>query len=175
MKKFLVSAVIILGISLFCGIVIISIGFGSVITQLNQVAGPVVCGQQQLAVVQHTSSYEPGEESWSMTAYCIDPQTGDKQDVTTAVQLVAGTIYGLILFAIIIIAVVWLPILGRGRSAPKAGAAVSVSPAYQAAVTIRNSSEDVDEKLKKLKQLHDQALITDQEYEQKKAEILENI
>jgi hypothetical protein len=101
MKNRLYAVLAILGVSLFIGVVVISVGVGSVIPQLNQVAGPIVCGKSNLEVVQHVDRFRPGETYYSISAYCVDDTTGDKKDVTNLVQLVAGAIYSVIPFVVI--------------------------------------------------------------------------
>jgi hypothetical protein len=100
MKNTLYTILFILGVSLFCGIIVISIGFGSIFTQLNLVSEPVVCGSDNLDVVQHVNHYRPGETSWTISAYCVDSK-GVKKDVTGLVQVVTELIYSLIPLVII--------------------------------------------------------------------------
>ena len=82
MKNKIIPLLMVLGISMFCGIIVISIGIGSVITPLHQVAGSMICGNQQLNIEQYTYSYRPGEGSVTITAYCVENQTGVKRDIT---------------------------------------------------------------------------------------------
>jgi hypothetical protein len=174
MKGYAVLALIVLGISMFCGIIVIAVGFGSIFTPLNQIAGPVVCGSQQLQIVQRTYSYRPGQTNWDIMAYCVDPAAETKRDVTGAVQLVSGGIYGLILFVLLF---AWLARLvlttkdtGKPTRQSKARPQTNV-------VRTRNdeSSESIEARLKELKELRDADLITDQDFEDKKAELLREL
>jgi hypothetical protein len=95
---------IMLGISLFCGVVVVSGGLGGFFPQINQVAGPLVCGSAEMQVEQHVHSYRPGATSYTVSIYCIDPASGAKNDVTGQAQLIAGAIYSLILFLPLLLA-----------------------------------------------------------------------
>jgi hypothetical protein len=107
MKNKIIPLLMMFGISMFCGIVGISIGIGSVITPLYQVAVPMICGNQQLEINQNSYSYRPGEETVTITAYCVDNKTGVKRDVTNGLQVISGAIYGLIIFILAMIGLYW--------------------------------------------------------------------
>ncbi len=114
MKDKIIPVLMVLGLSMFCVIVVLAIGLGSWITPINRIAGPIVCGNQQLTIEQNNYRYLPGERTTIITAYCVDKQTGAKQDVTamltdvtTKIQLTSGTIYGLILFVLAMLFLNW--------------------------------------------------------------------
>jgi len=180
MKGTLVLGLILLGISLFCGNIGIAIGVGSIYTPINQVARPIVCGKQRLEIVQHRYSYRPGETTWSIDAYCIDDETGAKVERTALVHLVSGMFYGLVLF--VFFGFLWLltGVLQRLRG-EKPGLAASEQVKFNfdqpepAAAAPSVAAGSVDEKLRKLKQLREANLITEQDFEKKKSEILDNL
>jgi hypothetical protein len=97
MKSYIVIALVVLGISLFCGFVGIA-GLGSFFPPLNQVAKPIVCGSDVMQVEQHVYSYKPGSTSYTITVYCVDGTTGAKKDVTNQAQSIIGLISSAILF-----------------------------------------------------------------------------
>jgi hypothetical protein len=168
MKAYLIFALILIGISLFCGIVVISIGIGSLFPQINQIAKPIVCGSDVMEVKQHVYHYRPGETSWTINAYCVDSTTGVKKDVTGLVQLVAGMIYSVIpLITLIILSIIFRDKGDKTQneyvSSPGLG---SVQP-YE-----HTESNGMKEKLEKLKQLRESNLITEEDYQKKKDEIL---
>lgn len=170
MKNAIVTGLLGLGISFFCGYVIIAVGLGSVCTSLYKVAAPVICRHDQyLEVVQHRYSWRPGAVMWTATVYCVDPATGQKEDRTNLVKLVSGTIYGLGIFVLL------LPLMCRKTARPAAERAPGAPNREPAAATESAPVRSIDEKLAKLKQLHEASLITTPEYEQKKAEILREI
>lgn len=156
-----------LGVSFFCGYVIISIGLGAVWPSLYKVASPLVCrGGQRLEVAQHHYSWRPGTAMWTATIYVVDESTGKKKDRTDVVKLAAGAAYGLGIFVLL------LPKLCR-RTMPSASAqAHGIGPTAKAASV---SDRSAHEKLAELKKLRESDLITPEEYEQKKAEILKKM
>jgi hypothetical protein len=114
MKDKIIPILMVFGLSMFCGIVGISIGLGSLFIPLNQIAASMVCGGQRVKIEQHTRSYLPNEVFTSITAYCVNEQTGEQQDVTSAVediatklQITSGIIYGLIIFVLSMLFLNW--------------------------------------------------------------------
>lgn len=158
------------GVGFFCGYVIISVGLGSVCPSLYKVATPIVCrDNQSLEVVQHRHSWRPGTAMWTATVYRVDRATGKKEDRTSLVKLVSGAIYGLGIFVLL------LPRICRKTPRPAAELARGAPDNEPAASTESTPAASIDEKLAKLKQLHEDNLITTEDYERKKAEILKGI
>ncbi|MBI2441679.1 MAG: SHOCT domain-containing protein [Lentisphaerae bacterium] len=158
------------GMGFFCGYVIIAVGLGSVCPSLYKVASPIVCGDNQsLEVVQHRYSWRPGTAMWTAAVYRVDRATGNKEDRTSLVKLVSGAIYGLGIFALL------LPWICRKTVRPAAGGSPGAHDVEPSATTESTPAGSIDEKLAKLRQLHEDNLITTAEYEQKKAEILKGI
>jgi hypothetical protein len=99
---------VVLGVSVFCGLIMIAIAAGAVIPKvIDPVAGPVVCRNGVLEITQNTTSYRPGESDTWTTDTCVDPATGNQLDVSFQTTLAAGMIYSLILFGIIAIVIIW--------------------------------------------------------------------
>jgi hypothetical protein len=170
MKKAIVIGLFFLGISFFCGYVIIAVGIGSVYPPLYKVSTPIVCrSNQQLEVVQKRYSWRPGEAMWTATIYCVGPETNQKENCTGLAKLVAGAIYGLGIF------VLCLPLIWRAATRPIAERAASAPATERATAQGSAPARTIDEKLVGLKRLLDSNLITAEEYEQKKAEILKEI
>ena len=166
MKK----AIVFLCFSFFCGYVIIAVGIGSVYNPLYKVASPIVCGaNEQLEVVQNSYAWRPGETMVTARISCVDPENNNKKDRTGLAKLVSGAIYGLGIF------VLCLPLIWRKATRPVAEQTTGAPAPEQAATQGDDPARTIDEKLAKLKQLLDSNLITAEEYEQKKAEILEEI
>lgn len=170
MKNFMGKVVFGLGISFFFGYVIISVGLGSVCNSLYKVATPVICRDgQYLEVEQQRHSWRPGAVMWTATVHRVDPETGKKEDITTLAKLVSGAIYGLGIFVLL------LPKICR-KAPPPAAAQTPGAPGGQpAAATGSPPARAIDEKLAELKKLRESDLITAEDYEQKKAEILRGI
>ncbi len=167
MKNTMIAVLTIVGISLFCGVIVISIGIGSVFPQLEQVAGPIVCGSHELQIAQHIRHYRPGETNWTISAYCVDGSTGEKRDVTNLVQLVAGAIYSLIPL------VVMIGLAIRYRNIPLE--TTSPSEVATARTIGRKDSGSIEERLEKLKELRESNLINEEDYQKKKDEILNDL
>ncbi len=107
MKDKIIPILMVLGLSMFCGIIVIAIGIGSMFVSVNKIAAPLVCGNRQLRIDQQDYSYHPGERTITITSYCVDAQTGAEQDVSTQLHIVAGVMYGLIVFALMMIFLKW--------------------------------------------------------------------
>ena len=94
----------ILGVSMFCGIILVSIALGAIIPKvINPIAKPLVCSNGNLEITQNTTSYRPGESDTWTTDTCVDSATGQQQDVSLQTTLGAGIIYSLIIFVIIMV------------------------------------------------------------------------
>ena len=187
MKERLITLGILLGISLFCGTIFFAVGMGSIFPKVNQISRPIVCGSDKMEIVQHVDHYLPGQTNWSITAYCINGNNYAKREVTNSVFLVSGLIYSLI--PMIIFLGLWLKFRSITPDQPQSDSKYVLTPekandyfetrkpsSRQPKHTHeQKSSESVEEKLKKLKQLHESNLITDEDYQKKKEKILDNL
>jgi len=88
--------------SIFMGITAGSRGFGSRFPQLNLVARPLVCPNEQMSYIQHVS--EIGSATyWNATWFCVDEQSGAKKELDPdTVFLSAGPVYGIVFFAVLL-------------------------------------------------------------------------
>jgi len=110
-----------------------------------------------------TFSIQPGQSTTNTNWLCIDNKTGIQEGINLKVISVAGLIYGLLLFALILVP--WL-IAGRPVTPkPYQGAAVFAQQ--------RSGTGTILKKLQELKELRSEELITEQEFEEKKAQILD--
>lgn len=167
MKRFVAKCLFGLGVGFFCGYLIVSVGLGAVCPSLYKVAGPIVCGEgQRLDVIQHRHSWRPGAVMWTATVYLVDESTGKKEDRTSVVKLAAGAVYGLGIFVLL------LPLLCR-KTPPLAAARARARGSI--ATVAFAPARSIHEKLAELRKLHESDLITTEEYEQKKAEILKEV
>lgn len=88
-----------LGVSFFCGYVIISVGLGSVWPALYKAAEPIICQEGQslnVDITRHT--WKPGSAMWTARITRVGPGHFKKEDVTSQAKLAAGSVYGLGLF-----------------------------------------------------------------------------
>ena len=65
-------AIILLVISLFFGIVVISIGAGSIFPALNKISAPLVCPGDSMEVDQSSTNPLPGQTYVSVSISCVD-------------------------------------------------------------------------------------------------------
>src|SRR5688572_29637123 len=93
-----ILAMILGGISLFLGIVVISVGLGSVVPAINKISGPIICGGDKVEVGQFASNPRPGETYVSLSIACVNEQTGQSEVKTLPIILTSGFIYSLIIF-----------------------------------------------------------------------------
>lgn len=115
MKEKLIPVLIVFGFSMFCGIVVIAMGLGTVTSPLNRIGGPMVCGDQTLEIEKDSSAYIQGEQTHKVTASCVDKQSGVKRDVTvelngviTRLQIATGFFFsGFVLFALSMLFLNW--------------------------------------------------------------------
>lgn len=89
---------------LFMGITAISIGLGALFPPMNYVAKPFVCPGGQMQVVSREYHPSPIETVTTLTWYCADAKTGSKTELGIfPMSLYAGAIYGLLLFAVVLL------------------------------------------------------------------------
>jgi hypothetical protein len=163
------SVLTMLGVSLFTGFIIISIGLGAAVPALNRVAAPFACSNGKMQLETSTSSYTPGESSTSLNWLCVDDTTGAKEPINFKVILYAGLIYGLGLFVVVLL---WSLVFGkRGNVRPTE----PVIPHRSEFIPQSQNSESTLQKLRELKEMRSADLISEQEYETKKAEILKEM
>ena len=108
MKLNISIIIILLVISLFCGIFIISLGIGSEFTTVNTVMSPLVCGTGKIEVAWEYNVAHPGHTFFGSRWRCVDETTGDAQDASTKTTLISGIVYGLLIFAIFIFWWLWM-------------------------------------------------------------------
>jgi hypothetical protein len=105
MKDKLIPILMVFGLSMFCGILIVGIGLGSVLIPLDGIGSSVVCGDRDLQLERNTYTYIPGQETTIITAYCVNEQTGSREEVTEElynvtekIRVANGVISGILFF-----------------------------------------------------------------------------
>lgn len=165
---------IILGLTfiwcIFMGITVCSIGLGAAFPSMNRIAKPFVCprGEMQLETQEYNPS--PIESVTTLTWYCVDSVTAERVELGIfPMSLYAGAIYGLLLFLVIFVGgKIWMGKLPRNEAAGKIQRA-------SAAFTKRSDASSRVSRLQELKEMRAANLITELEYEQKRAEILQEL
>ena len=100
MKINKIAVVLMLVFCLFMGVTAISLGVGAVVPSINQIARPVVCPNGEMTPETNQFRPYPGKKVTTVTWYCVDQQTQSKTMVSSfLVSLYAGSIYGVLLFA----------------------------------------------------------------------------
>lgn len=175
------SVILLLVWCLFMGVTAISIGVGALFPALNQIAGPFICSNGQMRVDSQTYNGLPGQTVTTLDWQCVDKQTGEAQPVNEmSMFLINGLIYGFILFVVVVIGVRVAakrrPMLIKPRSSDHVEATLGdfTTQARQQPRVVPFDNPEADE-LRKLKNLREAGLITEQDYEQKKAEILSRL
>lgn len=156
---------------IFMGITGISIGLGAVFPSVNRIARPFVCprGEMQLETQEYNPS--PVQTVTTLTWYCVDGVTGERVELELfPMSLYAGTIYGFLLFLVILAGMKF--ILKRSFSR---------RPRVQDDKASRERGTGVDEskpaldRMKELQAMRAANLISEAEYEQKRVEILKSL
>lgn len=158
-----------LGIGLFFGITVISIGLGAAITPMQVISAPIVCGSKPELETQHYS-YMPGQSGYTITWYCVNARTGIREDKSWQLILASGVIYGLILGVILLAAMPWI-----GRSTGTRGGSAMSARLFGDSPRQGASLNTLDGRLAELKRLREADLITEEEYARTKAKILHEL
>jgi hypothetical protein len=118
----------------------------------------------------------PGNTITTLTWYCVDEISGEETELGIfPMSLYAGLIYGFLLFVVVIVGMFYLT-----NKSPS----VSSNASYSQASPHRSSQEfqgtskvttEAAARLKQLRDLHDSGLISQSEYEEKRAEIIKNL
>lgn len=104
-SSLIIGIVVILIFSLIMGVTAGSMGLGSRYPQLNLIVKPLVCPHGQMSYTQQVSEIGPATY-WTSTWACVDEQSGAKKELDSdTVFLLAGPIYGLAVFIILLIIV----------------------------------------------------------------------
>lgn len=159
------------------GITAGSIGFGAIFPSMNRIAKPLVCPRGDMQLETQTYIPTPVETVTTLTWYCVDRTTGEKTKIGLfPMSLYAGIFYGLILFALIYFGIkIW------GSRLDKNSASASPTPIKRTSVPAPHfggAAADVGDalrRMKELQQLRDANLVSESEYEQKRAEVLKEL
>lgn len=159
------------------GITVGAIGFGAIFPSMNRLAKPLVCPRGDMQLETQTYTPTPVETVTTFTWYCVDPSTGERTEIGLfPMSLYTGVFYGLILFALIYFGIkIW------GNRLDKASASASPTPIKRTSAPALNfgghsaDAGDTLRRMKELERLRDANLISESEYEQKRAEILKSL
>jgi hypothetical protein len=179
------------------GVTAISIGFGAVFPSMNLIAKPFVCPNGKMDLQTQTYNPYPGNTITTLTWYCVDQKTGTSAELGIfSMSLYAGLIYGFLLFVVIYI---FMFIRARrsvsaadnpALSAPMINSTVERDMQFQersgqflnsasgfGTQTMHKTQAATDalSRMKELKQLRADNLISEAEYQEKRSEILKTL
>jgi hypothetical protein len=158
----------------FMGVTAISIGFGALFPAMNLVAKPFVCPGGRMDLTRQVYNPYPGNTITTLTWYCVDEASGAKTELGIfPMSLYAGTIYGWLVFGLVVIGMI---IYTKGH--PKIGEGTHHNPVramFESASYKPHVSETALARMKELKELRAANLISETEYEEKRAEILKSL
>jgi hypothetical protein len=160
--------IILLGVSLFTGIILCAVAGGAIFPPAIRIGAPLVCNEE-LALESREYTPEDGGVGIERTFYCQSAETGVKEDITIRLILTSGLIYSAIIFFVLLVMVV----ISRLRSSGRPTTAPTPATVAVPAATPANPGEaETAARLRHLQELRDSGLLTEQEYETKRAEIL---
>jgi hypothetical protein len=171
MKLNLRSLVLAFFWSQFAGIIIFSVGLGAAVPVVHRIAAPFVCSDGKMVTESEQYSYQPGESTTTLTWLCVNDKTGEKQDISFKAALVAGALYGFFFFALYIV----VTLLKNQGGVNSREAVASVSHRVETSPEELPGLSQIHQKLETLQELRKSGLVTELEYEKKKAEILKEL
>jgi len=161
------SLIIVFLWSIFMGVTAVSIGFGALFPSMNRIAKPFVCANGELVVNETVLHPYPGRVSKIVRWTCVDRASGVAEPLSPfLLSLYAGPFYGLLIFAAV--AVPWYRMMQRK-------AALATASGSRIALRGPTGASDVESRMKKLGQLRADDLITEDEYQRKRSEILDEL
>ncbi len=160
MKISIVGLLFLAGISLFVGFVIIAVAVGAVFPSMHKLTAPLICkGEVEVEVI--TYSYKPGQVGTDNHIYCIDEE-GQREITWSAIGL-SGLFYSAIIFVPLAI---WV---SRMEPVPANHGARATD------LKKKKKGGSSMERLAELKKMRDADLISQAEYEKKKARIMDDL
>lgn len=159
---------ILIGASLFVGFVIISVAIGAVFPSLHKLAAPLICnGTVNAESIKY--SYKPGQVGWENHIYC-DSTSGERKEITFPAMGVTGMIASAIVFVPLAF---WMR---KSLFLPENFGALANDLKQKKSRSGKKEKEgSALERLSELKKMYDENLITESEYERKKAEIMKEL
>ncbi len=159
---------ILAGASLFIGFVIISVAVGAIFPSLHKLTAPLICrGAVEVESIKY--SYRPGQVGWSNHIYC-DKQSGERKEITFPAIGVTGVIASGIVF---ITLALWMK---NSLFLPENFGVLANDLKQKNNSSAKKKKEgSALERLSELKKMYGENLITKDEYEKKKAEIMKEL
>ena len=164
---------------LFVGVIIISVGLGSVFPAIDRVARPFVCPNGEMKYVQRVYRPTPVETITTTSWFCVDERTGAETELGVfPLSMASGAVYGLVLF---VAALIFMAVSHR-RLATNLELLAEKGGVASAELLERLGVQDKPQvtgraaaRMKELQELREAGLISELEYAQKRAEILKEL
>ncbi|MBM3125678.1 MAG: SHOCT domain-containing protein [Chloroflexi bacterium] len=169
MKLNLTMLAILAGISLFVGFVIVAVGIGAIFPSMHKLTAPLICGGE-VEVESIRYSYKPGQVGWEHHIYCIE--AGNEKEITFQAIGVSGLVASAILFALFATRSWKKVVLPGDFGEPTTDFKPNRIPGSARG---RKKEGTRLERLAELKQMYESNLITKEEYEKKKARIIDEL
>lgn len=185
---------VLLLVSLFVGLMIATAG-GAIYPPIVTVAAPLAC-KGEVVTESHRYSYKPGQQGVTREIYCKEPN-GERKEITFQVIGYAFLLYSGALFALglgVVLPILWwlnrktagleervVQTTANWREQAKqqspgaGGSRVVIHVKDDLPGTVASPGADLATRLEQLQQLLDKGLITQQDYETKKAELLSQL
>ncbi|HYJ53718.1 MAG TPA: SHOCT domain-containing protein [Allosphingosinicella sp.] len=164
-----------LAIALFAALMIATAGT-AIYPPVAYPGAALLCGGE-VRYESHGASYRPGEYTVTRQIYCqTGGGKGESEEITFRAAGLAFLIYSAILF--LLLRFVAAPLMRRRLErtlAAAPAAAASLGQILDRAGEAARGGDDLAERLARLNALRDQGLITAEDYEAKKAEILSRL
>ena len=168
--------------SIFMGVTAISIGVGAAFPPANLIAKPFVCPNGQMTFNQQVSNPLPGTTYTTITWYCVDERSDVKTELAIfPMSLYAGAIYGLLLFVLVVIIWAWVKRKDFALASKDQTSARTDAAAFRTYRPSRPAMEEPKEeggtvaRMTELKKLRAADMISEAEFQQKRAEILKKL
>ena len=169
MKLNLTMLAILAGISLFIGFVIFAVGIVAIFPSMHKLSAPLICcGEVQVESIRY--SYKPGQVGWEHHIYCIDK--GMEKEITFQSIGVTGLIASAVIFVLFAIRA-WNKIVMPNNFGELAKDLKPKRIPVSARGGVKEGSRL--ERLSEFKQMYKSNLITKEEYEKKKARIMDEL
>ncbi|MGV7120826.1 SHOCT domain-containing protein [Sphingopyxis sp. 550A] len=165
----------------FCGVMVASAG-GALHPPLVTVAAPYVC-DGTVETQSRNYSYKPGQQGVARNIFCLDPD-GGRRDITLRAAGAAAVYYTLI-FLVAGLVLVFLVRLLKPRRSADAQSDIVADFGKRMAERLRTDADivrrpaappvtggGVEDRLRHLQSLRDGGLISEEEYQAKRTEIL---
>ncbi|MEW6031039.1 MAG: SHOCT domain-containing protein [Chloroflexota bacterium] len=159
------------GVSLFVGFVIIAVGLGAIFPSMHRLSAPLICrGEVKVESIRY--SYKPGQVGWEHHIYCVNEQTGEEREITFPAIGMTGLIASAILF--VFFAFRMRKSLVLPENFGELATDLKPQTANKSSGRKKKGGSPL-ERMAELKKMRDANLISEAEYERKKAEIMDEV